>query len=67
MGARVCGGGKEDGKGGRTGLVGGALDCHGDGGIVVFKAREVLPPYFASAEMAIVKFESKGKVEAFDV
>lgn len=48
-------------------MFGGAVDGHGDGGVVVFQLGEVFPPYFARAHMAIFYSVGEGEVEAFDV
>lgn len=34
---------------------------------MVFESREILAPYFAGTEMAIVEFVGEGEVDAFDV
>ncbi len=48
-------------------MLEGAVDGHGDGGVVVFQTGEVFPPYFARAHVAIFYFVGEGEVEAFDI
>lgn len=43
-------------------MLGGAVDGHGDGGVVVFQTGEVFPPYFARAHVAIFYFVGEGEV-----
>ncbi len=48
-------------------MLGGAVDGHGDGGVVVFQAGQIFPPYFARAHVAIFYSVDEGEVKAFDI
>lgn len=44
-----------------------AVDGHADGGVVVFQAGQVFPPYLARAHVAIVYLVGEGEMETFDI
>ena len=51
----------------RTFLIIVTTDSHGHGRIMIFEAREIFAPHFASAKMAIVEFSGKIKMYCFDL
>lgn len=59
--------GHVDGKGGRDALVACAVHDHGDGGVVVFEAGEVLLPELTWTGVAMVELVGEFEVELRDV
>lgn len=55
-----------DGKDGRAALIACAVHNHGDGGVVVFEAGQVVFPKLARAGVAVVELVGEFEVELCD-